>query len=221
MSKLNREAISAMRKSYGEAGLPDSALSENPIEQFHQWMSEAATNEFIVEANATVLSTAGEAGLTTRTVLVKDVTEEGFTFFTNYGSRKAKAIEFNSQVSLLFPWYSMERQVSILGRAEKVSAAESDAYFATRPCGSQIGAWSSTQSDELTSREELEIRYKEFATKYPEGTPVPRPAHWGGFLVRPTTIEFWQGRYSRLHDRVIYERATPQEINWSRRRLFP
>jgi pyridoxamine 5'-phosphate oxidase len=210
-----------MRKSYGEAGLPDSALSADPIQQFHQWMSEAATNEFIVEANAMVLSTSGESGLTTRTVLVKDVTEAGFTFFTNYSSRKAQAISSNPQVSLLFPWYSMERQVSILGIAEKVPAADSDAYFATRPWGSQIGAWSSSQSDQLASREELEARYKEFAAKYPEGTSVPRPAHWGGFLVRPTTIEFWQGRYSRLHDRVIYERATPQEMNWSRRRLFP
>lgn len=221
MSQLPREAIAAMRKSYGEAGLPDSALLDNPIDLFHLWLSEAARNEFIIEPNAMVLSTFGEAGPTTRSVLVKDVTPAGFTFFTNYGSRKAKAIAFNPQVSLLFPWYSMERQVSILGKAEKVSAADSDAYFATRPWGSQIGAWASSQSEQMSSREELEARYKEFSEKYPEGTAVPRPEHWGGFLVRPTTIEFWQGRYSRLHDRAIYERATPQEINWSRRRLFP
>jgi pyridoxamine 5'-phosphate oxidase len=221
MSTLNREAISAMRKSYGEIGLPDTALSVDPIEQFQIWMTEAASNEFIVEANAMVLTTVGEVGPTTRTVLLKDLTPAGFSFFTNYGSRKSKAIAFNPQVTLLFPWYAMERQVSILGKAEKASAAESDAYFASRPWGSQIGAWASAQSDQLTSREELEARYKEFAAKYPEGTTVPRPDYWGGFLVRPTTIEFWQGRYSRLHDRVIYERATPQEINWSRRRLFP
>jgi len=221
MSTLNREAISAMRKSYGEIGLPDTALSVDPIEQFQLWMTEAASNEFIVEANAMVLTTVGEVGPTTRTVLLKDLTPAGFSFFTNYGSRKSKAIAFNPQVTLLFPWYAMERQVSILGKAEKASAAESDAYFASRPWGSQIGAWASTQSDQLTSREALEARYKEFAAKYPEGTTVPRPDYWGGFLVRPTTIEFWQGRYSRLHDRVIYERATPQEINWSRRRLFP
>jgi pyridoxamine 5'-phosphate oxidase len=221
MSTLNREAISAMRKSYGEIGLPDTALSVDPIEQFQMWMTEAASNEFIVEANAMILTTVGEVGPTTRTVLLKDLTPAGFSFFTNYGSRKSKAIAFNPQVTLLFPWYAMERQVSILGKAEKASAAESDAYFASRPWGSQIGAWASAQSDQLTSREELEARYKEFAAKYPEGTTVPRPDYWGGFLVRPTTIEFWQGRYSRLHDRVIYERATPQEINWSRRRLFP
>ncbi|CAB5015605.1 MAG: pyridoxamine 5'-phosphate oxidase [Actinobacteria bacterium] len=221
MSKLNREAISAMRRSYGEIGLPDSALSPDPIEQFHLWMAQAADNEFVVEANAMVLTTVSQVGPTTRSVLLKDLNPAGFTFFTNYGSRKARAIESNPAVSLLFPWYAMERQVAILGNAEKVSAADSDAYFATRPWGSQIGAWASTQSDELTSREELEARYKEFAAKYPEGTTVPRPDYWGGFLVRPTTIEFWQGRYSRLHDRVIYERATPQEINWSRRRLFP
>jgi pyridoxamine 5'-phosphate oxidase len=221
MSTLNRDAIAAMRKSYGEIGLPDTALAADPIEQFQLWMAEAASNEFIVEANAMVLTTVGEVGPTTRTVLLKDLTPAGFSFFTNYGSRKAKAIAFNPQVALLFPWYAMERQVSILGKAERVSAADSDAYFATRPWGSQIGAWASTQSDQLTSREELEARYKEFAAKYPEGTTVPRPDYWGGFLVRPTTIEFWQGRYSRLHDRAIYERATPQEINWSRRRLFP
>ena len=221
MSKLNREAISAMRRSYGEIGLPDSALSPDPIEQFHLWMAQAADNEFVVEANAMVLTTVSQVGPTTRSVLLKDLNPAGFTFFTNYGSQKARAIESNPAVSLLFPWYAMERQVAILGNAEKVSAADSDAYFATRPWGSQIGAWASTQSDELTSREELEARYKEFAAKYPEGTTVPRPDYWGGFLVRPTTIEFWQGRYSRLHDRVIYERATPQEINWSRRRLFP
>ncbi|CAB4616751.1 unannotated protein [freshwater metagenome] len=210
-----------MRRSYGEIGLPDSALSPDPIEQFHLWMAQAADNEFVVEANAMVLTTVSQVGPTTRSVLLKDLNPAGFTFFTNYGSRKARAIESNPAVSLLFPWYAMERQVAILGNAEKVSAADSDAYFATRPWGSQIGAWASTQSDELTSREELEARYKEFAAKYPEGTTVPRPDYWGGFLVRPTTIEFWQGRYSRLHDRVIYERATPQEINWSRRRLFP
>ncbi|CAB4591404.1 unannotated protein [freshwater metagenome] len=210
-----------MRRSYGEIGLPDSALSPDPIEQFHLWMAQAADNEFVVEANAMVLTTVSKVGPTTRSVLLKDLNPAGFTFFTNYSSRKARAIESNPAVSLLFPWYAMERQVAILGNAEKVSAADSDAYFATRPWGSQIGAWASTQSDELTSREELEARYKEFAAKYPEGTTVPRPDYWGGFLVRPTTIEFWQGRYSRLHDRVIYERATPQEINWSRRRLFP
>jgi pyridoxamine 5'-phosphate oxidase len=221
MSQLPREAISAMRRSYGEAGLPDSALTADPIELFHSWLTEAVANEFIVEANGMVLGTIGAAGPSTRSVLLKDVTPEGFTFFTNYGSRKSQAIAHDPRVTLLFPWYAMERQVSIMGIAEKVSAENSDAYFSSRPWGSQIGAWASSQSDQLTSREELEKRYQEFSEKYPQGSTVPRPPHWGGFLVRPTTVEFWQGRYSRLHDRVIYERATPQEINWSRRRLFP
>ncbi|MSZ45872.1 MAG: pyridoxal 5'-phosphate synthase, partial [Actinobacteria bacterium] len=143
MSKLNREAISAMRRSYGDIGLPDSALSPDPIEQFHLWMAQAADNEFVVEANAMVLTTVSKVGPTTRSVLLKDLNPAGFTFFTNYGSRKARAIESNPAVSLLFPWYAMERQVAILGNAEKVSAADSDAYFATRPWGSQIGAWAS------------------------------------------------------------------------------
>lgn len=221
MSELNRETIAAMRRSYGEAGLPDEAIPADPIPLFHSWLAEAAGNDFIVEANAMVLGTIGATGPTSRSVLLKDVTSDGFTFFTNYGSRKSQAIGHDARVTLLFPWYAMERQVSVIGITEKVSGENSDAYFATRPWGSQIGAWASSQSELLTSREELEKRYQEFSEKFPQGSQVPRPPYWGGFLVRPTTIEFWQGRYSRLHDRVIYERATPQEINWSHRRLFP
>jgi len=217
---MDRDAISQMRKSYGEVGLEKS--DENPIKQFILWLAEAAANPMIVEANAMVLSTVNNGEPSSRTVLLKDVSEAGFTFFTNYESKKAADLSSNPNVALLFPWYPMERQVKIIGRAEKVSSADSDAYFATRPWSSQIGAWASNQSQPLSAREDLETIYKEFAEKYPEGSSVPRPPHWGGYLVTPTLIEFWQGRYSRLHDRIRYTKAiNAAETNWKIQRVFP
>jgi pyridoxamine 5'-phosphate oxidase len=213
---MDREAISQMRKSYGEIGLDKS--DENPIKQFTSWLTEAAANPLIVEANAMVLSTVNDGAPSSRTVLLKDVSEAGFTFFTNYESKKAKDISGNSKVALLFPWYPMERQVKVIGSAAKVSTSESDAYFATRPWSSQIGAWASNQSQPLSAREDLEIIFKEYAEKYPEGSSVPRPPHWGGYLVTPTLIEFWQGRYSRLHDRIRYIK---DENDWKIQRIFP
>ncbi|MFM7890145.1 MAG: pyridoxamine 5'-phosphate oxidase [Actinomycetota bacterium] len=218
MAAMDRDEISKMRRSYGEIGLRESELNSNPISQFQLWLKEASDNPMVVEANAMVLATNSENQPTTRTVLLKDVTEAGFTFFTNYNSAKSKSIEGNSKVSLLFPWYPMERQVKILGSASRISGADSDAYFATRPWSSQIGAWASDQSAPLSSREELEKRWGEFATKYPEGSQVPRPPHWGGFLVIPTMIEFWQGRYSRLHDRIRYTRDAS---TWKLERFYP
>ena len=204
---LTRDAIRAMRRSYGDAGLED--LPADPFVAFRTWLQEAAANEYIVEANAMVLSTlGGNDEITSRTVLLKDISEGGFTFFTNYQSCKAHAIELNDRVSLLFPWYAMERQVSISGIVSKISESESDEYFATRPWSSQIGAWASAQSQTLESREELEGRFAGASAKWPEGTAVPRPAHWGGYRVLPLAIEFWQGRYSRLHDRLRFERQT-------------
>jgi pyridoxamine 5'-phosphate oxidase len=222
-SGLSREAISAMRRSYGEVGLTD--MPADPFEIFTSWLQDAVANDFIVEANAMVLSTlssdhAGNDAITTRTVLLKDISEGGFTFFTNYNSRKSAAIEMHSQVTLLFPWYPMERQVSISGLASKIVESESDEYFASRPWSSKIGAWASAQSAPLASREELEQRFAGAAQKWPEGSIVPRPPHWGGFRVLPTEIEFWQGRYSRLHDRMRYERDNPT-AKWSVNRYYP
>jgi pyridoxamine 5'-phosphate oxidase len=219
MSELDREAIRAMRRSYGEVGLEN--LSVDPFAAFANWLKEAAENSFIVEPNAMVLSTLGDKEhISTRTVLLKDISEGGFTFFTNYSSRKAQAIELNAQVTLLFPWFAMERQVSISGFAAKISEVESTEYFATRPWASQIGAWASAQSAPLTSREELEQRFVGASEKWPEGSSVPKPPHWGGYRVTPISIEFWQGRYSRLHDRLRYERAN-SNAEWEITRYYP
>ena len=215
---IDREAIHAMRRSYGESGLHESDALRDPIKQFQSWLEEAAKNAVIVEANAMVLSTIADGKPASRTVLMKDVSEEGFSFFTNYESAKAQQIGINPQVSLLFPWYAMERQVIINGTAKKVAEEITNEYFASRPWGSQIGAWASSQSEDLDSREVLEVRYKEFSEKYPQGSSVPTPPHWGGYLVTPQSIEFWQGRYSRLHDRLKYTRGSDA---WQITRLHP
>ena len=216
---VTKEEVRAMRRSYGDAGL--ETLPDDPFEAFAMWLKQAHENTIIVEANAMVLSTLTiDSQIETRTVLLKDISEGGFTFFTNYDSRKAHAINLNPSVSLLFPWYAMERQISISGIAEKISETESDEYFATRPWGSQIGAWASQQSSPLATRAELEQRFEGASKKWPEGTVVPRPPHWGGYRVTPLQIEFWQGRYSRLHDRLRYERANTA-ADWELNRYYP
>jgi pyridoxamine 5'-phosphate oxidase len=216
---VTRDEIRAMRRSYSDVGM--ESLPADPFIAFAAWLKAAHENTVIVEANAMVLSTlAADNQITTRTVLLKDISEGGFTFFSNYDSRKAHAMEINENVSLLFPWFAMERQISISGTVEKVSEKESDDYFATRPWGSQIGAWASHQSAQLSTREELEQRYEGAAAKWPEGTTVPRPPYWGGYRVTPLNIEFWQGRYSRLHDRLRYERADTA-TDWELTRYYP
>ena len=215
----SREDIAAMRRQYGEHGLIEGELPLNPIELFNTWLTQAAENEIVVEANAMVLSTEVDDQPTSRTVLLKDLTEGGFTFFSNYESRKGKQISENKNVSLLFPWYPMERQVIVIGSATKIARGDSEKYFATRPRSSQIGAWASEQSTELSSRQELENKFKELENKFANEKVIPTPPYWGGYIVDPISIEFWQGRYSRLHDRIRYVRE--KNNNWQIKRLNP
>jgi len=215
----SREDIAAMRRQYGEHGLIEGELPLNPIELFNTWLTQAAENEIVVEANAMVLSTEVDDQPTSRTVLLKDLTEAGFTFFSNYESRKGKQISENKNVSLLFPWYPMERQVIVIGSATKIARQDSEKYFATRPRSSQIGAWASEQSTELSSRQELENKFKELENKFAKEEVIPTPPYWGGYIVYPISIEFWQGRYSRLHDRIRYVRE--KNNNWQLKRLNP
>ena len=215
------DEIREMRRSYGEIGLTEAIAGKDPIPLFADWLSQAAANPYIVEANAMVLSTGGDNGISSRTVLLKGFEMEsgGCTFFTNYHSSKARSIDENPEVSLLFPWFPMERQVIITAHVTKISRTESAEYFASRPWSSQIGAWASDQSTGIADREILERRWQEFAERYPEGSSVPIPEHWGGFHALPHTFEFWQGRYSRLHDRIRYSRNDAG--GWSRQRLAP
>ena len=215
----SREDIAAMRRQYGEHGLVEGELPKNPIELFNTWLTQAAENEIVVEANAMVLSTEVDNQPTSRTVLLKDLTQAGFTFFSNYESNKGKQISENKNVSLLFPWYPMERQVIVIGSATKIAREDSEKYFATRPRTSQIGAWASEQSTELSSRQELEVKFKELENKFAQEKVIPTPPYWGGYIVDPISIEFWQGRYSRLHDRIRYVRE--KNNNWQIKRLNP
>lgn len=211
-----------MREQYATGGLSETELPAAPMDQFALWFKEAARDtDAVHEPNAMVVSTADPAGRpSSRTVLLKGFDERGFVFFTNYGSRKARELDANPYVSLLFPWHAVARQVIVTGTAERVARAETVAYFRTRPHGSQLGAWASTQSSVLTSRTELDRAYADLAARYPEGEQVPVPPHWGGYRVRPDAVEFWQGRPDRLHDRLRYVRAEGDEA-WRVERLSP
>jgi pyridoxamine 5'-phosphate oxidase len=208
--------VAALRRNYTRDGLRRGDLDDEPVGQFRKWFGEALAAE-LVEPNAMVLSTTDGERPSSRTVLLKAYDERGFVFFTNYESRKAKDIAANARVSLLFPWYPLERQVGILGRAERINAAESLAYFASRPHGSRLGAWVSQQSAVISSRRFLEMKWDEMKRKFADGE-VPLPSFWGGVRVVPTEIEFWQGRENRLHDRFRYARAGDV---WTIERLAP
>jgi pyridoxamine 5'-phosphate oxidase len=210
--------ITLPRKDYDGGKLEQEDLKPNPIEQFAAWFEQACQGN-VIEPNAMSLATAGADGRPlVRTVLLKSYDARGFVFYTNLESRKARQIKENPNVSLLFPWLALQRQVIINGRVERVSTAESLAYFITRPRGSQIGAWISLQSSIITSRQLLEEQWAQMQRKF-SGGEVPLPSWWGGYRVVPQEIEFWQGRLNRLHDRFLY--TTKGDGTWTIARLAP
>ena len=209
--------IADLRENYTRAGLDRDQLHESPFKQFDLWFRQALEAN-LTEPNAMVLATSDSTGrVFSRTVLLKAFDEQGFVFYTNYESSKARQLAENDKAALTFPWLPLERQVNISGRAEKVSQAESLKYFLSRPHGSQLGAWVSHQSSVISSRKILEMKFEEMKRKFSEGK-VPLPDHWGGIRVIPESIEFWQGRPNRLHDRFRYNR---ENSSWNLERLSP
>jgi pyridoxamine 5'-phosphate oxidase len=212
--------LAAMRMHYREEGLAEADLADTPVAQFARWFQQAATEARLFEPNAMVVSTADAEGRpSSRTVLLKGFDEHGFVFYTNYGSRKARDLAQNPYVSLLFPWHPMARQVIVQGVARRTGRDETAAYFRTRPHGSQLGAWASAQSSVIATRAEIDASYDELAARYPEAEKVPVPPHWGGFRVAPRSVEFWQGRENRLHDRLRY--VAEPDGSWRVERLSP
>ncbi|HSH04209.1 MAG TPA: pyridoxamine 5'-phosphate oxidase [Anaerolineae bacterium] len=210
-------ATDSWRIEYEQSELTAERLGKDPLIAFRRWLAEAG-EAGLAEPNGMNLATVGAEGrLSVRTVLLKGMDERGFIFFTNYESRKGRDMAARPQVALNFWWQPLMRQVRIEGRAERLAAAESDAYFASRPRGSQLGAWASPQSEEIGGRAVLTERLAAVTARY-EGVAVPRPPYWGGYLVVPDRIEFWQGRPSRLHDRFLFRRV---EGGWERVRLAP
>ncbi|MCU7693752.1 pyridoxamine 5'-phosphate oxidase [Haoranjiania flava] len=208
--------IGNIRIDYMLKKLSEKDVLEMPMRQFEVWWNEAVESK-ITEVNAMTLSTVATDGQpSARIVLLKEFSDQGFTFFTNYESKKGRQIAENSKVSLVFFWKELQRQVCIEGIAEKIDEAASDAYFQSRPYGSRIGAWSSPQSRIIASRDVLEENEANYKKIYPEA--VPKPPHWGGYLIKPETIEFWQGRSSRLHDRIVY---TLVDNQWKIFRVAP
>ncbi|MFM8280288.1 MAG: pyridoxamine 5'-phosphate oxidase [Bacteroidota bacterium] len=210
--------ISSLRKEYKRGDLIEQSIPEDPIALFAQWFSETGAMN-ISEPNAMILTTVSKEGKpSSRAVLLKGLEQGSFVFFTNYESRKAQDILLNPHVSLLFLWLDAERQIRIEGKATKISIQESEQYFATRPRESQLGAWASDQSKPISSREELEKKFKEMELRFQGIEHIPMPEHWGGFAVSPLSIEFWQGRIGRLHDRIQYQK---QGDSWTKQRLNP
>ncbi len=212
--------LAALRREYTREALTRDRVATDPIDQFRTWFDEALNAE-VTEPNAMTLATAAPDGTpSARIVLLKGVDERGFRFFTNYNSRKGTELDQTPHAALVFLWKPLERQVRVEGTVERVPEEESTDYFQSRPRGSQIGAWASPQSQVVESREVLERALEDVKGEYEEETTIPRPGHWGGYVVRPTEIEFWQGRANRLHDRLRYRRAEG-DGTWQIERLAP
>lgn len=211
--------LSNYRKTYDKSELIESQIPDDPMNLFKRWFHEVEDFGGLEEVNAMTLATIGLDGFPkSRVVLLKQFTYEGFVFYTNYESEKGKALELNPNVCLSFFWHNLERQVIIKGVAEKISPSQSDQYFNTRPVGSQLGALVSPQSKVIPSRIFLEEKLKDLESEF-ENKQIMRPEHWGGYLVRPQSIEFWQGRPSRLHDRIRF--TLENELDWNIERLAP
>jgi len=210
--------LADLRTEYSLAGLTEKEIARDPFRQFDRWFQEAEAAK-LVEPNAAVLATVGKDGRpSARTLLLKGIDGRGFVFYTNYDSRKGRELEANAHATLLFPWLALERQVIVEGTVAKAAREESEAYFHSRPRASQLGAWASAQSSVISSRVPLEQAMKDIERKF-EGQPVPLPPHWGGYRLSPESVEFWQGRRSRLHDRLRFRRET--DGSWIVERLSP
>ncbi|MDZ4698805.1 MAG: pyridoxamine 5'-phosphate oxidase [Rhodothermales bacterium] len=215
---MNERTIADLREEYRRESITEGDVARNPIAQFRHWFQEAL-DAALPEPNAMVLSTVSPGGHpSARVLLLKGFEEEGFVFFTNYASRKGAELAGNAHAAMTFLWLALERQVRIEGSITRTSAEASDAYFASRPRGSQLGAWASPQSEVVSGREALEADYRNMEARF-AGQTIPRPAHWGGYLLSPHTVEFWQGRPSRLHDRIQYR--TDPAGDWLIERLAP
>lgn len=222
--KSHLARVSELRVSYDEGTLTEGEIAPTPLAQFEAWFHVAVDSDRIVEPNAMVLATASDSGVpSTRTVLLKGVDEQGFAFYTNLESRKSQELRANPHASVTFPWYSLHRQVVVCGSVEELDRAEVAEYFRSRPHESQLGAWVSAQSTAIDSRSILDERWLALHEEYPPGSDVPVPDFWGGWLIRPTSIEFWQGRPSRLHDRLRYRGSGELSVgaNWTVERLSP
>ena len=214
-----QQDLSNYRKSYDKQQLLESNCPKHPMKLFEQWFLSADNSDTIEEANAVTLSTIGEDQFPkNRIVLLKKFSKDGFIFYTNYNSEKGKSIQKNNHICLSFFWPALEQQIIIKGIAEKLTKDVSDNYFESRPEGSKLGAWASNQSSVVKSRDELEDSLKSYQKEF-QGKKIPRPPHWGGFIAKPISIEFWQGRPNRMHDRILY--TLLEDFSWKIERLAP